>query len=128
MYKVIGINKDKELKALRKKTKRFVPPCHYRDSYKIHSYKEEPSKDYSFFDTVEDIKSCSNSKKEGCKIKSCLLNKEIEVNKKVLLTSLIGATVGIIGVGCAIKKMNSKSSKNLLSMAPSLMKITKNLF
>ena len=110
MYKAIGVNMDKEYKALRKKSKRFVPPSHYRDNY-----------------SMEDLKDCANSNDENCKIRSCLLNKEIQVNKKVLIASCIGAAAGIIGVTCAMKKMNSKSSKSLLAAAPSLIKFAKTM-
>lgn len=127
MYKAIGINMDKEYKALRKKSKRFVPPSHYRDNYSINNCKEDDLEDYSFFDSVEDLKDCANSNDEDCKIRSCLLNKEIQVNKKVLIASCIGATAGIIGVTCAMKKMNSKSNKSLLKAAPSLMKFAKTM-
>lgn len=127
MYKAIGINMDKEYKALRKKSKRFVPPSHYRDNYSINNCKEDDLEDYSFFDSVEDLKDCANSNDENCKIRSCLLNKEIQVNKKVLIASCIGATAGIIGVTCAMKKMNSKSNKSLLKAAPSLMKFAKTM-
>ncbi len=127
MYKAIGINMDKEYKALRKKSKRFVPPSHYRDNYSMNNYKEDDLEDYSFFDSVEDLKDCANSNDEDCKIRSCLLNKEIQVNKKVLIASCIGAAAGIIGVTCAMKKMNSKSNKSLLKAAPSLMKFAKTM-
>ena len=50
MYKAIGINMDKEYKALRKKSKRFVPPSHYRDNYSMNNSKEDNLEDYSFFD------------------------------------------------------------------------------
>ena len=121
MYKAIGVNMDKEYKALRKKSKRFVPPSHYRDNYSMNNSKEDNMEDYSFFDSMEDLKDCANSNDENCKIRSCLLNKEIQVNKKVLIAS------GIIGVTCAMKKMNSKSSKSLLAAAPSLMKFAKTM-
>ena len=127
MYKAIGINMDKEYKALRKKSKRFVPPSHYRDNYSMNNYKEDDLEDYSFFDSVEDLKDCANSNDEDCKIISCLLNKEIQVNKKVLIASCIGAAAGIIGVTCAMKKMSSKSNKSLLKAAPSLMKFAKTM-
>ncbi|ELC8452644.1 hypothetical protein [Clostridium perfringens] len=127
MYKAIGINMDKEYKALRKKSKRFVPPSHYRDNYSMNNYKEDDLEDYSFFDSMEDLKDCANSNDEDCKIRSCLLNKEIQVNKKVLIASCIGAVAGIIGVTCAMKKMNSKSNKSLLAAAPSLMKFAKTM-
>lgn len=127
MYKAIGINMDKEYKALRKKSKRFVPPSHYRDNYSMNNYKEDDLEDYSFFDSVEDLKDCANSNDEDCKIRSCLLNKEIQANKKVLIASCIGAAAGIIGVTCAMKKMNSKSNKSLLKAAPSLMKFAKTM-
>ena len=127
MYKAIGINMDKEYKALRKKSKRFVPPSHYRDNYSMNNFKEDDLEDYSFFDSVEDLKDCANSNDEDCKIRSCLLNKEIQVNKKVLIASCIGAAAGIIGVTCAMKKMNSKSNKSLLKAAPSLMKFAKTM-
>ncbi|MDV5106312.1 hypothetical protein R2R32_08440 [Clostridium perfringens] len=91
MYKAIGINMDKEYKALRKKSKRFVPPSHYRDNYSMNNSKEDNLEDYSFFDSMEDLKDCANSNDEDCKIRSCLLNKEIQVNKKVLIASCIGA-------------------------------------
>ena len=122
MYKAIGVNMDKEYKALRKKSKRFVPPSHYRDNYSMNNSKEDNMEDYSFFDSMEDLKDCANSNDENCKIRSCLLNKEIQVNKKVLI-----ASAGIIGVTCAMKKMNSKSSKSLLAAAPSLMKFAKTM-
>lgn len=128
MYKAIGINKDKEYKALRKKSKRFVPPSHYRDNYSMNNSNEDNLEDYSFFDSIKDLKDCANSNDEDCTIKSCLLNKEIKANKKVLIASCIGATAGIIGVTCAIKKMNSKSSKKFLASAPSLMKLAKTMF
>ena len=115
MYKAIGINMDKEYKALRKKSKRFVPPSHYRDNYSMNNSKED------------DLEDCANSNDENCKIRSCLLNKEIQVNKKVLIASCIGAAAGIIGVTCAMKKMNSKSNKSLLAAAPSLMKFAKTM-
>ena len=118
---------DKEYKALRKKSKRFVPPSHYRDNYSMNNYKEDDLEDYSFFDSMEDLKDCANSNDEDCKIRSCLLNKEIQVNKKVLIASCIGAAAGIIGVTCAMKKMNSKSNKSLLAAAPSLMKFAKTM-
>ncbi|WP_415334374.1 hypothetical protein [Clostridium perfringens] len=127
MYKAIGINMDKEYKALRKKSKRFVPPSHYRDNYSMNNYKEDDLENYSFFDSMEDLKDCANSNDEDCKIRSCLLNKEIQVNKKVLIASCIGAVAGIIGVTCAMKKMNSKSNKSLLAAAPSLMKFAKTM-
>ncbi len=127
MYKAIGVNMDKEYKALRKKSKRFVPPSHYRDNYSMDNSKEHNMEDYSFFDSMEDLKDCANSNDENCKIRSCLLNKEIQVNKKVLIASCIGAAAGIIGVTCAMKKMNSKSSKSLLAAAPSLMKFAKTM-
>ena len=127
MYKAIGVNMDKEYKALRKKSKRFVPPSHYRDNYSMDNSKEDNMEDYSFFDSMEDLKECSNSNDENCKIRSCLLNKEIQVNKKVLIASCIGAAAGIIGVTCAMKKMNSKSNKSLLKAAPSLMKFAKTM-
>ena len=127
MYKAIGINMDKEYKALRKKSKRFVPPSHYRDNYSTNNSKEDDLEDYSFFDSMEDLKDCANSNDEDCKIRSCLLNKEIQVNKKVLIASCIGAVAGIIGVTCAMKKMNSKSNKSLLKAAPSLMKFAKTM-
>ena len=127
MYKAIGINMDKEYKALRKKSKRFVPPSHYRDNYSMNNSKEDNLEDYSFFDSMEDLKDCANSNDEDCKIRSCLLNKEIQVNKKVLIASCIGAAAGIIGVTCAMKKMNSKSKKSLLAAAPSLMKFAKTM-
>lgn len=127
MYKAIGINMDKEYKALRKKSKRFVPPSHYRDNYSMNNYQEDDLEDYSFFDSMEDLKDCANSNDEDCKIRSCLLNKEIQVNKKVLIASCIGAAAGIIGVTCAMKKMNSRSNKSLLVAAPSLMKFAKTM-
>ncbi|MDU6980895.1 MAG: hypothetical protein E6361_06030 [Clostridium perfringens] len=127
MYKAIGINMDKEYKALRKKSKRFVPPSHYRDNYSMNNSKEYDLEDYSFFDSMEDLNDCANSNDEDCKIRSCLLNKEIQVNKKVLIASCIGAAEGIIGVTCAMKKMNSKSNKSLLAAAPSLMKFAKTM-
>lgn len=127
MYKAIGVNMDKEYKALRKKSKRFVPPSHYRDNYSMDNSKEDNMEDYSFFDSMEDLKDCANSNDENCKIRSCLLNKEIQVNKKVLIASCIGAAAGIIGVTCAMKKKNSKSSKSLLAAAPSLMKFAKTM-
>lgn len=127
MYKAIGINMDKEYKALRKKSKRFVPPSHYRDNYSMNNSKEDDLEDYSFFDSMEDLKDCANSNDEDCKIRSCLLNKEIQVNKKVLIASCIGAAAGIIGVTCAMKKMNSKLNKSLLAAAPSLMKFAKTM-
>ncbi|ELC8418301.1 MAG: hypothetical protein E7D79_02235 [Clostridium perfringens] len=127
MYKAIGINMDKEYKALRKKSKRFVPPSHYRDNYSLNNSKEDNVDDYSFFDSMEDLKDCANSNDKDCKIKSCLLNKEIQVNKKVLIASCIGAAAGIIGVTCAMKKMNSKSNRNFLAAAPSLMKFAKTM-
>ena len=108
MYKAIGINMDKEYKALRKKSKRFVPPSHYRDNYSMNNSKEDTMEDYSFFDSMEDLKDCANSNDKDCKIKSCLLNKEIQVNKKVLIAYCIGAAAGIIGVTCAMKKMYLK--------------------
>ena len=127
MYKAIGINMDKEYKALRKKSKRFVPPSHYRDNYSMNNSKEDNLEDYSFFDSMEDLKDCANSNDEDCKIRSWLLNKEIQANKKVLIASCIGAAAGIIGVTCAMKKMNSKSNKSLLKAAPSLMKFAKTM-
>ncbi|XZN27456.1 hypothetical protein ACSW9H_08055 [Clostridium perfringens] len=127
MYKAIGINMDKEYKALRKKSKRFVPPSHYRDNYSMNNSKEYDLEDYSFFDSMEDLKDCANSNDEDCKIRSCLLTKEIQVNKKVLIASCIGAAACIIGVTCAMKKMNSKSNKSLLAAAPSLMKFAKTM-
>ena len=127
MYKAIGINMDKEYKALRKKSKRFVPPSHYRDNYSMNNSKEDDLEDYSFFDSMEDLKDCANSNDEDCKIRSCLLNKEIQVNKKVLIASCIGAAAGIIGVTCEMKKMNSRSNKSLLAAATSLMKFAKTM-
>ncbi|HAT4117923.1 hypothetical protein [Clostridium perfringens] len=127
MYKAIGINMDKEYKALRKKSKRFVPPSHYRDNYSMNSSNEDNIEDYSFFDSMKDLNDCANSNDEDCKIKSCLLNKEIQVNKKVLIASCIGAAAGIIGVTCAMKKMNSKSNRKFLAAAPSLMKFAKTM-
>lgn len=130
MYKGIGINMDKEYKSLRKRSKRFVPPSYYKDTCSCNNFEnyEDDLKNYSFFDSIEDMKDCANSDDEDCAIRSCLLDKEIEVNKKVIVASCIGAAAGIIGVTYAIKKMNSKPSKKFLTAAPSLMKFAKNIF
>ncbi|EGT3616553.1 hypothetical protein FHH43_09965 [Clostridium perfringens] len=134
MYKGIGINMDKEYKALRKRSKRFVPPSYYKDSYPINNndysnYEdyEDNLKGYSFFDAVEDMKDCANSHDDNCTIRSCLLDKEVEVNKKVVIASCIGAAAGIIGITYAIKKMSSRPQKRFLTAAPTLMKFAKNI-
>ncbi|MDZ4993930.1 hypothetical protein GNF80_13270 [Clostridium perfringens] len=137
MYKGIGVNMDKEYRALRKRTKRFVPPSYYKDNCPSNNYDycscndydeyNDNINDYSFFNAIEDMKDCVQSNDNSCKIKSCLLDKEIEINKKMLIISCIGAAAGIIGMTCAIKKMNSKPQKRFLTTAPTLMKFAKNM-
>lgn len=138
MYKGIGVNMDKEYKALRKRAKRFVPPSYYKDNYQsnnneycsCHDYDEDNDnlKDYSFFDAMEDMKDCVQSNDNSCRIRSCLLDKEVEINKKMIIVSCIGAAAGIIGMTYAIKKMNSKPQKRFLTATPTLMKFAKNMF
>ncbi len=81
----------------------------------MNNSKEDNLEDYSFFDSMEDLKDCANSNDEDCKIRSCLLNKEIQVNKKVLIASCIGAAAGIIGVTCAMKKNEFKIKQKSFS-------------
>ncbi|MGG5461920.1 hypothetical protein [Clostridium sp. B9] len=133
MYKGIGVNMDKEYKALRKRNKRFVPPSHYRDDF--NNAKDDNCNcddydnmgNYTFYDAMEDIGDCMESDDNNCKIRSCLLDKKVEVNKRIIVASCIGAIVGIVGVSCAIKKMNSKPKNKLVKYAPTLMKMTKKM-
>lgn len=134
MYKGIGVNMDKEYRALRKRTKRFVPPSYYKDSCPSNNYDyrscneySDNINDYSFFDAMEDMKDYVQSNDNNCRVKSCLLDKEVEINKKMVIVSCIGAAAGIIGMTCAIKKMNSKPQKRFLTAAPTLMKFAKNM-
>ncbi len=134
MYKSIGVNMDKEYKNLRKKSRYYVPPSHYKENFSNvknnyhcccnddNHYKTD---DYSFYDTMEDMEDCMESKNPNCKIRSCLLDKEIEVNKTIIMASCIGVIAGVIGVSCAIKKKNKPQNK-MLKSAPYLMKIAKN--
>ncbi|MDU4473186.1 MAG: hypothetical protein E7I93_12750 [Clostridium perfringens] len=80
MYKAIGINMDKEYKALRKKSKRFVPPSHYRDNYSMNNSKEDDLEDYSFFDSMEDLKDCANSNDYRCNL--CNEKNEFKIKQK----------------------------------------------
>lgn len=126
MYKGIGVNMDKQYKALRKRNKRFVPSHHYRDD--INGYSDNccnhdynDGKNYSFYDAMEDVEDCIESDNDNCRIRSCLLD------KKIMVASCIGAVAGIIGITCTIKKMNSKPKNKFMKCAPTLMKMTKKL-
>lgn len=138
MYKGIGVNMDKEYKALRKRSKRFVPPSYYKDNYHPSNNNEYCScndydeyhdnlKNYSFFDTMDDMKDFVQSDENNRKIKCCLLDEKVEINKRMIIISCIGAAAGIIGMTCAIKKMNSNPQKRFLTAAPTLMKFAKNM-
>lgn len=129
MYKGIGVNMNKEYKNLRKKSRRFVPPSYYKDNcynIKDDNYDDyHNTENYSFYDSMEDMEDCMDSNNPNCKIRSCLLDKELDVNKKVIMASCVGLVAGVIGITCAIKKMNKPQNK-MLKSAPYLMKIAKN--
>lgn len=137
MYKGIGVNMNKQYKNLRKKNKHFVHPSSYKNNfsnmrneyYDSNDYdcKSNNTGNYSFYDSIEDMEDCMNSDDPNCKVRSCLLDREIEVNKKVILASCIGAIAGVIGVTCAIKKMDKPQNK-MLKSAPCLMKMAKKFF
>ncbi|MGL4774080.1 MAG: hypothetical protein ACRC2K_10980 [Clostridium sp.] len=108
MYTSHGINMKRELEYYDKRTKRIDP--NRKSPYIDYSYvysEEYPKRDYKFSDMLNSVKDGMKSEDEKFTVKSCMLNKEFEVNKKGLA---IGAMIAGVGIGLSIAAIATVSA------------------
>ncbi|MGL5149607.1 MAG: hypothetical protein ACRC7N_03415 [Clostridium sp.] len=100
MYTSHGINMKREMEYYDKRIKRVDPnrKSPYMD-YKYVYSEEYPKKQYKFSDMVDSVKQGIKSEDNKFTVKSCMLNKDIEVDKKAMT---IGAMVVGVGIGLSI--------------------------
>lgn len=118
MYTSHGINMKRELEYYDKRTKRIVPnqstpnydiECIYSNSDYDECYEGDCKQDYKFKDMVDSVKECISSDENKCTIKSCVLNKEIPIDKKAVT---IGAVVAGISIGLAVVALTTATCLN----------------
>lgn len=112
MYTSHGINMKRELEYYDKRTKRIIPnrsTPKFDVEYVYSDYEDDSKKDYKFKDMVESVKDCINSDEQKCTVKSCMLNKEIPIDKKAIT---VGAIIAGVGIGLSIATLVTVAAVN----------------
>lgn len=112
MYTSHGINMKRELEYYDKRTKRIIPnkSTPKFDIKSLYSdYDDSVKPNYKFSDMIESVKECINSDENNCTIKSCMLNREIPIDKKAIT---MGAIIVGVGIGVTIATVTTISVIN----------------
>lgn len=126
----VGVNLNKELTDVMRSIKiPKTPKSHSNHHAKCHSSCDNTDKkDYTFEDAVNSVEDCLNSAKDNCIIKSCTLNKDISMNKKI--ASMIGigtlaATVVGASIYSSIHNGKRKKKSHMFDISYGISKLTK---
>lgn len=130
----VGVNLNKELMGVMRSIKIPKMTKSHSNHHSNHNSKshcccnDANKKDYTFRDTVNSMKDCFNSNKDNCIIKSCVVDKDMKMNKKVI--SMIGmgalaATVLGTSIYSSMHNGRKKKKSHIFDISSGLTKLAK---
>ena len=126
----VGVNLNKELMGVMRSIKIPKMTKSHSNNYSKSDCccNDAGKKDYTFKDTVNSMKDCLNSNKDNCIIKSCVVDKDMKMNKKVVSMIGIGALAAtVLGTSIYSSMHNDRRKKksHMFDISSGLTKLAK---